>query len=81
MHSGHVPSFRMKPRYGTLIVAVLVLLVGIMGFYDAHNDPGNLDAQSRGKLLLAVCIVIFGVLVIIATSRMWFRHLWHQRYK
>ena len=81
MHSGRVPSFRMKPQYGTLMVAFVILVVGILGFYESHSDPGNLDAEKRGYLLLAICIVVSGVLIITATSRMWFRHLWHQRYK
>lgn len=81
MHSGHVPSFKIRPNYGALIGAVIVLLFGVLGFYHFRSNPGDLDAEGRGSLLLAVCIVISGGLTIIATSRMWFRHLWHQRYK
>ena len=27
-----------------------------------------------------ISIVVAGLLVIVATSRMWFKHLWHDRY-
>ena len=81
MHSGRVPSFRIKPRYGLLITAAVVLLFGVLGYYQALSDPGKTAMEQRGLLMLAVCIIVAGVLVIMGTARLWFRHLWHQRYK
>ena len=79
MASG-VPMFKMKPQRGTLWVSIIVLVVGALAFWDGHQDPGNIGAQERANLFLALSIVISGVLMIIATSRMWFSHLWHDRY-
>ncbi len=80
MQSGKVPMFRMKPQRGTLWLAVFVLLFGAVAFLDGHKDPGDIAAQDRSNLVLTLSIVVSGVLMIVATSRMWFKHLWHDRY-
>lgn len=73
--------FRMRPEKGTLIAALCVLLLGVAAFFEGYRDPGDLPAHERAKLILFVCIIISGLLLIISTGRMWFRHLWHDRYK
>ncbi len=78
---GKVPMFRMRPQKGTLIAAVCVLVLGAMFFFEAHRDPGDLPAHDRAKLILAGSIVVSGLLIIISTGRMWFSHLWHDRYR
>ena len=78
---GKVPMFKMQPHKGSIVAALLVLLLGIAFFYEGHRDPGDLPAQNRAHLALAVSVVVSGLLLIIATGRMWFRHLWHDRYK
>lgn len=80
MQGGKVPMFKMRPQRGTLWLAIAVFLIGALAFYDGHRDPGDIAAQNRSNLALAVSIVISGGLMIIATSRMWFKHLWHDRY-
>lgn len=80
MQSGKVPMFKMKPQSGTLWVSVIMLLLGAAAFFDGHKDPGDIAAQDRSNLALALSIVVSGVLMIVATSRMWFKHLWHDRY-
>jgi hypothetical protein len=72
--------FKMKPQRGTLWLAILVLTFGCVAFFDAHKDPGNIPAQDRGHAVLALSIAVSGTLVIVATGRMWFKHLWHDRY-
>ena len=80
MHgSGKVPMFKMKPHKGTLIGAIVVVLFGVLFFMDGHRDPGDLPAHDRANAVLAISIVIGGVLLIISTGRMWFKHLWHDR--
>lgn len=78
---GKVPMFKMKPHKGSLLAAAVVLLFGVLFYFEGHRDPGDIPAQERSKLILALSIVISGVLLIIATGRMWFAHLWHDRYR
>ena len=73
--------FRMKPNMGALAAAIVVLVLGLLFFWQGHSDPGNIPAKERSNLILAISIVISGVLFIIATGRMWFKHLWHDRYR
>jgi hypothetical protein len=72
--------FKMKPQQGTLWLAIVIFLLGLAFFYDGHKDPGDIAAHERSRLVFMVSIVISGLLGILATSRMWFRHLWHDRY-
>jgi len=70
----------MKPQRGTLWLAIVVLLFGALAFLDGHKDPGDISAQKRSDFVLTLSIVVSGALMIVATSRMWFKHLWHDRY-
>jgi hypothetical protein len=72
--------FKMKAQRGTLWMAIIILLLGVGFFLEGHRDPGDIPAHERSNLLLALSIVVSGILLIIATSRMWFKHLWHDRY-
>ena len=80
MHGGKVPMFKMKAQSGPLWLAVVVLVLGCAAYFDGHKDLGDIDAHGRGDALLAISIAVSGVLVIVATGRMWFKHLWHDRY-
>lgn len=80
MQSGRVPMFKMRPQRGTLWSAIVILVIGVVAYFDGHKDPGNIPAQDRAQAILAISIVVSGILLIIATGRMWFRHLWHDRY-
>ncbi len=80
MQTGKVPMFKMKPQQGTLWLAIFVFLLGVLAFYDGHRNPGDIAAQDRANLAFALSVVLSGTLMIVATSRMWFRHLWHDRY-
>jgi multisubunit Na+/H+ antiporter MnhB subunit len=78
---GKVPMFKMKANRGSLIAAVVVLLLGVAFFFEGHRDPGNIPLQRHADLVFAISVVIAGLLIIVATGRMWFGHLWHDRYK
>ena len=65
---------------GTLTIALVVLLLGVLFLFEGHRDPGDIPAHNRSNLVFAVSVVISGLLFIIATGRMWFKHLWHDRY-
>ncbi|WP_136083136.1 hypothetical protein [Pontiella desulfatans] len=73
--------FRMKPNKGTLAIAIVVLLLGVLFFFEGHRDPGDIPAHERANLLLAISVVVSGLLFIVSTGRMWFKHLWHDRYR
>ena len=73
--------FRMKPQPGYLAGAIVTLLLGVLLFFEGRRDPGDIPAHERANLILLVSIVISGLLFIIATSKMWFKHLWHDRYR
>lgn len=82
MHShGKVPIFKMKPHRPSLIAAAVVLMLGLLFFYEGHRDPGDIPAHERSNLVLAISVVCSGLLFIISTGRMWFKHLWHDRYR
>lgn len=78
---GKVPMFKMRPHGGTLAAAIVVLVLGLAFFLQGHADPGDLPAHQRANFVLVTCIVVSGLLLIISTARMWFRHLWHDRYR
>ena len=80
-HHGKVPMFKMRPHKGTMLAAIVILLLGALFCYDGHRDPGDIPAHDRANLILAISIVISGLLLIISTGRMWFTHLWHDRYR
>jgi hypothetical protein len=58
-----------------------MLVLGVLFYFEGHRDPGDIPAQERSNLILAIFIVISGLLFIISTGRMWFKHLWHDRYR
>jgi hypothetical protein len=80
MHGDKVPMFKMKALKGPLWSAVVIILFGTVYFFKAHADPGDIPAHGRSNALLMVCILFSGLLFILSTSRMWFKHLWHDRY-
>ena len=46
---GKVPMFRMKPQPGYLWAAIIVLLLGVLLFFEGHRDPGDLPAQRSAR--------------------------------
>lgn len=81
MTGGHVINYRRLPPAGPFIWAALILAAGgVLAWYHRgplrHVDP---DAPVRGRLILAVTVVLAGLIVISATAKLWFRHLWHKR--
>jgi hypothetical protein len=81
MSSGHVICYRRLPPAAPFIWAAVVLAIGVgLWWYFTRGLPyADEAAPARGRLALAVSIVISGLMVISATSKLWFRHLWHRR--
>lgn len=78
---GQVPMFKLKLPRGPIFGALALVLLGGAVYYKEQRDPGDLESHKMAILIMAVCVVLAGILVIIATARMWYRHLWHDRYK
>ena len=78
---GKVPMFKMRPAKGALIAAGCVLVLGISCYLEGHRDQGDLPAHEASNLILVISIIVAGLLLIVSTGRMWFGHLWHDRYK
>lgn len=75
MQGGRVPMFKKKPMQGPMRAAIIVLLLGVLLFFEGYRDPGNISAHNRANAILALSIVGSGILIIISTGRMWFKHL------
>jgi len=78
---GKVPMHKMKPQKGFMVAAGIVLVLGLLFFYEGHRDPGDIPVHDRSNIILALAVVVSGILFIISTGRMWFKHLWHDRYR
>ena len=84
---GKVPHFTMRPHP---IVAGLLMLVPVSGLLLAMSffsyEDGTGRYYHRGILTLIVMGIIWIFLLILATSKFWFPHLWkknstHARHK
>jgi hypothetical protein len=72
--------FKLRPHYSVIWIALVVLVVGLIAavpFVQAAR-AGDLEAHSRAGIIMVATITIAGVLIIGATSRLWFSHL-HER--
>lgn len=75
-----VAMFRMRPRMGFVWAAVGVGLLG--GLYavtlrvDSIYDP---SLKIVARLVTMLTLLVSLLLLIIATARMWYGHLWHRR--
>lgn len=74
--------YRRSPPLAPFIWALIILGIGEGAhWYLTHGEAYRTDelAQSRGHLILAISVVISGLIIITATAKLWFRHLWHKR--
>ena len=78
---GKVPMYKMKPHKGFLVAALVILALGLLFFFEGHRDPGDIPAHERANMVLVAAVVVSGLLFIVSTGRMWFKHLWHDRYR
>ncbi len=78
---GKVPMYKMKPHKGFFITAVVILILGLLFFFEGHRDPGDIPAHERSNMVLVVAVIVSGLLFMVSTGRMWFKHLWHDRYR
>ncbi|MBP7274958.1 MAG: hypothetical protein KBA51_02005 [Kiritimatiellae bacterium] len=82
MSVGHVIVYKRTPPAAPFIWALLILGLGFgLRWYLENGEAyrGDVDAQRHGLLILSLCVVVSGLIVIAATAKLWFRHLWHKR--
>ena len=76
---GHVMAFRLRPHWGLLRAAALVLILGVIAVLLLLGDyrEGRLESKEHACIVAGVVLVVSGILAIAATSRLWFRTLHH----
>jgi NADH:ubiquinone oxidoreductase subunit 5 (subunit L)/multisubunit Na+/H+ antiporter MnhA subunit len=82
-----VPQFTLKPHPIVSMVLVLVMIAGLliaMSFFSKEEGTGTY--KQRGVFTLVITAILSICLTIVATSKMWFAHLWkknstHARHK
>lgn len=75
---GGVPNFRLRPSGPALLALAIVLITGLLltlSFY-MNADPGDLAAQNRTKLSLIITLLLSSFILLAATGRLWYPHLW-----
>jgi hypothetical protein len=80
--SDKVFVYRLRPSRGYLVAILLIAFVAapIAAYLltgDRRFDPGSVAA---GRLVVAVAAALIGIIGIVATAKLWFRHLWHRRH-
>ena len=79
--SGRVINFRLRPSKRMFLLAFLILAAG--GAIAAHFlSPERRflpNARATAYFAIAASSVLAGCILIIATAKLWFRHLWHKR--
>ena len=84
---GKVPHFTLRPHPIVSMVLLLVLIAGsliTLSFFSMEDGTGKY--KHRGILTLTITAILSICLAIVATSKMWFAHLWkknstHARHK
>ena len=74
-------NYRRAPPAGPILLALVILAMGMGGHWYYSGGAGFQGEQgcAHGNLILAVSIVVSGLIIIAATAKLWFRHLWHKR--
>jgi len=87
LSTGKVPNFTMRPHP---VISGLLMLVPVTGILLAlsffSHEEGTGIFRQRGILVLIITGILSFFLVILATSKLWFPHLWkknstHARHK
>lgn len=84
---GKVPHFSLRPHPVVSMILALVLIAGVLialSFFSMEEGTGTY--RSRGVFTLVITAILSICLAIVATSKMWFAHLWkknstHARHK
>ena len=74
---GKVPHFSMRPHPAMIMAMIFVLIMGLLLAGSMFRmDNGSGESVDRGILVLVITGLLVVFLLIAATSKMWFPHLW-----
>lgn len=73
--------FRLRPPAGPFVFALVVLAIGAtIAWIQLGTDRAYLpEERAKGYLAIAVSGVIAGLTLLVATSKLWFTHLWPKK--
>jgi len=74
-----VPMFKLRAHRGLLTTSFLVLILGGLLSLHFFSEDAYTTGAYRGSLVLIFTVSGFIMLLIAATARFWFKHLWHHR--
>ncbi len=79
--SGRVINFRLRPPKRMFFYAFLILAAGggIAAYYLSPEKRFLPGSRSTAYFAIAFSSVVSGCVLIVATAKLWFRHLWHKR--
>lgn len=84
---GKVPHFTLRPHPVVSLVLILVMIIGLLTALSFFSmEEGTKEHSQKGIFTLIITGILSVLLSIIATSKMWFTHLWkknsnHSRHK
>ena len=84
---GKVPHFTLRPHPVVTGLFIFVLVIGLLTAMSfITKDEGAGDYRQKGILTLTITGILSTCLAILATSKLWFTHLWkknstHARHK
>lgn len=88
MHTrGKVPHFTLRPHPAVTMLFFFVLVIGLlMSLSFLSMEEGTGQYKQKALLTLSITGVLCICLAIVATSKLWFSHLWkknstHDRHK
>lgn len=74
-----VPMFKLRAHRGMLLAAILVFILGGLLSLHFYTEDAYRTGAYRGSLVLILTVGITLMLLVVATARFWFKHLWHHR--
>ncbi|MBN2683646.1 MAG: hypothetical protein JXR40_00065 [Pontiellaceae bacterium] len=76
-HRGKVPQFSLRPHPAITTSLILVPIIGLLAAGALfQKDVGTGDLKQAGILVLIITGILFLILLIGATYKLWFPHLW-----
>lgn len=80
---GQVMAFRLRPHWGVLGWAGVIFVLGsiITALLWGEYRDGRIAAREEACLVAGITLLLVGVMVIGATSRLWFRSLYNKRHR
>jgi hypothetical protein len=74
---GKVPNFSLRPHPVVTMILVLVVIAGLLvALMFSSQEDGTGAYRQRAIFTLVVTTIVSICLAIVATSKMWFLHLW-----